>query len=304
MTKTSHTTEYPVENIEYASTSPWGGATEIVSNFQNEPLFIESLQNNHIDPLDRSTEGYANALSYYAQDYCTTRAEMLSSDESAQILLLANAPYFIHVQKEMTSFEELRKHRRLDDGEWHHFTKELKPLAVWYNQQLSDYMYVHPESKMSHINQALIEETLEHFPRKETTVEKQLTDTTRGARKEAVTRQLLDLTPVEYTPVTPEDDLRGGDIIIVYKGTRIKVDIKSSLDPIAKQRGGYDQLDKQGVTFALTHYKRDKHGAIIIFPGFTEGELGDNCHLDLAIVHQRAMGLAVQLQRACVELGL
>lgn len=284
--------------------SPWDNATKTVSNFQNEPLFIESLQNNHIDPLDKSTVNYANALSYYAQDYCNTHAETLSNDESAQITLLASAPYFVHVQKEMSEYEEQRRHRRLDETDWHHFTKELKPLAVWYNQQLSEYIYAHPESKISDINQALIEETLDHFPRKETTVEKQLSDTTRGARKEAVARQLLDLTPIEYTPGTPEDDLRGGDIVIVYKGTRLKVDIKSSLDPIAKQRGGYDQLEKQGVTFALTHYKRDKHGAIIIFPGFTEGELGDDCHLNPTIVHERAMGLAVQLQRACVELGL
>jgi hypothetical protein len=275
-----------------------------VQNFENEPLFIESLSNSGIDPQDKTSMEYANALSYYAQDYCDIYADSLSAKEASEVSLIANTPYMLHVSADLAHYENERKHRRLDDTEWSYYKETLKPYAVWYNQKLSDYMYEHDDAKFSAITETLSDSAYDHFPHHEAAVESQVKVIARGARTEAVGRQLLDDTPIEHVPGTAEDDLRGGDMIITYKGERIKVDFKSSLDSIAKLRGGYDEITKNKLSYAITHNKNDKHGAIVLFPGFTDQDLGDNCRLPEKIAEQRSMAIAIQLQRACNELGL
>ncbi len=303
----SHTTinpEKPPKSIDFIASSSWKSANETIAAFAYEPLFMESLQNSGIDPLDRTSSEYANALSFYALDYCHTHADILAPDEAAQITLIANAPYLSHVQRDLDHFEHERKHRRLDNDEWSYLNDTLKPYAVWYNQRLSDYIYTHPNSNLSEINQTLSDSTISHFPHKEHEVTEKLHAITKGARKEAITRQLLDRTPIEYVPATPEEDLHGGDLIILYNGKRIKVDVKSSLDAIARIRGGYDEIESKGLMYAITRDKRDTYGSIVLFPGFTEAELGNNCRLPADGLDERAMMLAIQLQRACVELGV
>ncbi|MEP6710614.1 MAG: hypothetical protein ABJA64_02760, partial [Candidatus Saccharibacteria bacterium] len=64
-------TETPRDSIDHIKDSSWSDASKIVSGFQNEPLFIEYLNSYEIDPHDKTTIDYANALSFYANDYCT-----------------------------------------------------------------------------------------------------------------------------------------------------------------------------------------------------------------------------------------
>lgn len=222
--------------------------------------------------------------------------------------MAANAPYLGHVQKQLDRYEQQRKHRRLSSAEWVEYSDILKPYAVWYNQLLSDHFYTHPETTFSDVNRVLIEQTLDHFPHHEQDIELSVLATTKGARKEAVTRQILDQTHINYVPGTPEDDLKGGDIIIEYNGKRIKVDIKSSLQAIADIRGGYDEIQKKHVMYAISRDKRkgknNKFNSIIIFPGFTDDDLGDRCYLAPELMETRADNLAVQLQRACIEAKL
>lgn len=287
----------------------WKRVSHTVSGFENEPQFIELLQGNGIDPHNKTTLEYADGLMNYTHDYCTTYSSTLSASEISQLTLIANAPYLGHVQQQLNYYELQRKQsKRLSDTEWTEYKEVLKPYAVWYNQLLSDHIYEHPETTFSELNRALIEQTLNHFPYDENGVERGVKATTRGARKEAVTRQMLDQTPVDYVPGTPEDDLKGGDIIITYKGQRVKVDIKSSLQAIAEIRGGYDEIETQHVMYAISRDTRkgkdNKFNSIIIYPGFTDDDLGDHCYLSPDILLDRAYGFAVQLQRACIEAEL
>jgi hypothetical protein len=277
---------------------------DTVQKFENEPLFIESLLNQGVNPHDKTTLEYANALSYYAEDFCNVYADTLSSKESEEISLIANTPYMLQVSKDLAHYENERRVRRLDEDEWAYFTQTLKPYAVWYNQKLSDYMFANSDTKFSHINDTLASSAYDSFPHKEGAVEQQVKNITRGARTEAVSRQLLEDTDIQHAPGTAEDDLRGGDIIIIYNGKRIKVDLKSSLESIAKLRGGYDEINKNHVAYAVVHNKRDANGSIVLFPGFTDKDLGDNCRLPDRVAEQRSQLMANQLQRACNELGL
>lgn len=304
MSRTQHQTERILPTIDRQTPSSLRKSLDIVTSFSDEPLFIDKLHENGIDPHDPTSLDYANALSYYAEDYCTTYADTLDDQSKQEISLIANTPYMLHISHELAHYEKERKSRYLSDEEYSYMNQTLKTYAVWYNQKLSDYMYAYNDAKFSAITETLSDAAYESFPRAESAVSQQVEIIARGARTEAVGRQLLEDTPVEYMPGSAEDDLRGGDIIIMYKGKRIKVDFKSSLDAIARLRGGYDELMEKGVSYALTHNKHDKYGAIVLFPGFTDKELGDECHLPPAIAEKKSLLMSIQLQRALNELGL
>jgi len=307
--KKSIETNIQQDTMDFTKHSSWDEVQLTVSGFENEPQFIELLHSKGVDSHNKKTIAYADGLMNYAHDYCTAYSDTLSSSEINQLTLVANAPYLGHVQQQLDYCEGQRAQRkRLSDTEWTEYKEILKPYAVWYNQLLSDHIYEHPETTFSELNRALIEQTLNHFPYDEQTVERGVRATTRGARKEAVTRQMLDQTPIDYVPGTPEDDLQGGDIIITYRGRRVKVDVKSSLQAIADIRGGYEEIEAQKVMYAISRDTRkgrdNKFNSIIIYPGFTDDDLGDHCYLNPDILQDRAYGFAVQLQRACIEAGL
>lgn len=306
MTRQTTLHERPNQTIDHLPRHDWSEAMTTVSDFATEPHFINTLQQAGVDPTDHTTPEYAEALSLYAKDYQAAYGDSGLVDPATleQITLIANTPHFIHAQNTITHLETKKRHtpkHRLPQHEYAEYLRAKKD-AVEYNQQLSGYIYDHPEDTMSAIDSSLTDFALSHFPRHEQEIDWQITSTTRGARTEAVTRHLLDLFQVDYRAGTGEEDLRGADIILYYRGHAIKVDLKASLDKVAKVRGGYDELVKQQITYAVVHDYRDKGaGSIVIFPGFTDGELGDNCHFDGDIAQQKAIFLATQLERAAKE---
>lgn len=280
-------------------------AHKVVSDFSQDSLFIESLLDKGVDPEDTTSYGYMAALSAYAEDYVANLGDMYDPRVVTEISLLANAPLMIYVSNQIQHYESQRSGgHRLNQESWSYLQNELKPYSVWFNQKLSDYMVDHDTTKFSDIIEALTDTTLEHFPHHEEDVESHLTNIARGARTEAVGRQLVALTGLQYAPGTPEDDLRGGDIVVVYKGKRIKIDFKSSLDQIAKHIGGYDAVEEKHQMYAVRHFKRDKYGSILLFPGFTDGDLGDACRLPQKVAEERAFQMSIQLQRAFHEMHL
>jgi hypothetical protein len=310
-TLTTHSNHETIrDSIDFITHTPWERAAQIVDVFHNEPLFIESLTQNGIDPHNKTTVEYANALSIYSQDYIETYGgdSLASDDVLKQITLISNTPYFLHIQKEMSHFEKEKESRWLSKDEIE-YMRGFKPYMVWYNQQLSDYMYVHSDGKLSDINRALIEESLSNFPRETNMIEREVKQATRGARTESVARQLLDRTPFEHSAGTAEDDLRGGDLIVIRNGKRIKIDIKSSLSTIAKLRGGYHDIEKKHITYAISRDKRDhdasKH-VIVLFPGFADSDLGNSLSLNLSEkdTQSRADFMTKQLTLAFRELRI
>lgn len=296
-----------LSTIEHLGTGDWREANAIVSQFTQDPIFIESLGAHNIDPSDKTNPNYMHALSLYAEDYLNARRtdELVSQDTQEQVLILANTPYFLHIQNELDYYELERRHRRLDDEEHTYYATQLKPYAIWYNQMTSDFIYSHPESKVSDINGTLSDYSFSYFPRRERDVAHHIASTTRGARTEAVTRMLLDETGVEYRAGTAADDMRGGDIVIHYHEKSVKVDLKSSQKPIAKLREDGDALPPQQAVYAIVYDRRDKgEGSLVLFPGFTDYDLGDNCQLDTDVANEKTLILAVQLQRAFIEMNL
>ncbi len=311
MIKPYLTNERTLDSIEYRAPSGWMEASKVVRGFSTESTFLQTLANEGRQLSDRTTVEYANALSVYAEDYCNTynQDESIEQSQADQIKLLANAPRFMHSKEEVSYYDNERRKRRLTDEEWNYY-QSFKPYMVWYNQLLSDYAYTNPQAKPSDVNRALIEQSIPSFPGQAEVVERGIKDATRGARTEAISRQLLDRTPVNYSPGTIEDDLRGGDLIVMHKGHRIKIDIKSSLSDVAAIRGGYDKIYKDHISYAISKKKRDHNvkdqHVVVVFPGFTDSDLGDSFSLNLQEkdIQNRADFLAYQLKLAFRELRL
>lgn len=294
---------------EIQNTSTWSGAKVIVDGFQSEPGFIAQLTRLNVSQSDPTTREYADVLAAYSESFVTAHEldDMINPDLAQQITLVANAPQYISTQIDLAYYDGERKRHRLPENEWKHY-KLLKARAIGFNQQASSYAYSHPDGRLSDVNKALTDSALTSFPRYAEMVEKHITDTTRGARTEAVTRQLLDVAGVPYTPGTAKDDERGGDVIVLYKGNKIKVDIKSSLSDIAYVRGGYDEIEEQHLTYAIHKRPNEKVSdhVVKLYPGFESSDIGDalGIKIDTDFAMSRSRLIAIQLQKAIHELGL
>lgn len=308
-TQTRH--ERTSDSIEILAPSDWNDARATIRRMATEPGFIHALAEKGLRPTDRTTADYADILSWYGEQYCEAaeRAGTTEQSEIDQVKLLANVPYYLHNQKQVARFDDIRKSRRLTDEEWTDY-QEHKPYMVWYNQLLSDYAYAHPDDKMSSMNKELIEQAVTCFPREAQTVENHVKRATRGARTDAASRQLLDRTSLNYVPGSIEDDLRGGDMIVERHGKRIKIDIKSSLGDIAAIRGGYDAIQSKLISYAILKNRRDnndkeKH-VVVLFPGFTDSDLKDSLGLNMPEkdMQNRADFIEHQLELAFRELGV
>jgi hypothetical protein len=296
-------------NLEKQPTSTWSQAEEIVADFQFDPNFIARLMKDGIAPSDLTSPQYADALSAYSESYLEANSidQPENPNVSRQVTLIANAPLFVNSQKDLTHYETKRiRERRLPSNEWEHL-QALKDYTVWFNQELSDYVYTHPNEKLSDINKALIKSALNNHPNDSELVEQSITDTTRGARTEAVTRQLLDVAGVPYDPGTAEQDRKGGDIIVHFQGHDIKVDIKSSLIAIADARGGYDAITEKHLMYAINKRPGEKVAdhVVKLYPGFEDIDLGDSLGIkpDSQFSITRSQNIAIQLMKAVKELG-
>ncbi len=299
------TLEQTTDRLDYPLPAEWTDATKLVSDFTNEPDFIRRLHQRNVTPHDTASGGYGYELSRYCREFCDVNRPLLDPEIAARLRIIGDSPAMVHVQAEINQLEHTRRQRRLSHEEKTYLNDDLKKFAVDYNQQLSDFMLEHPDEKFSDIARAITDSTLDYYPRRETEVEYGLGAVAKGARYEAVTRQILERTPIDFRPGTNDEDRKGGDIAIMYNGEKILVDIKSSLDEIAKLYGGYDQMTEKGVMYAISPPRKDeRYGSIKLFPGFTTDNLGDSCSLPVSMIEDKATMLAIQLQRALNELGL
>ncbi len=279
----------PVETSladNYTSVAPdWKYAFNLVKSFDSDPSFIQILVSSSLEPNDRSTTEYANALSLYGQDYCDNRSKNDTLDQNVidQIKLLASVPFFLHVKYMLNNYAYDKKTRWLPETAMQEM-RTLKPYVIWYNQLMSDYAYANPQGRMDNLEGALIKQALSYYPRQIDTIEEDIQQVTRGARTEAIVRSLLDRTPLNYIPGTIKDDLRGGDLIVEYDNKRVRVDIKTSIGPIARLRGGYEEIQTNNISYAIHRIKRDQgkeDATIVLYPGFTDEDTNGLLSLDL-----------------------
>ncbi|MEP7205227.1 MAG: hypothetical protein ABI716_03485, partial [Candidatus Saccharibacteria bacterium] len=301
----------PAVDADSDSSNGWSEAKAVVAAISSEPAFLNQLKQVGLHPTDKTVTGYTDVLSRAAEDYCSadSRAATITQRQIDQIKLLANVSYFLHNQKEASYYEDKRRQRPLTEPERERY-HGFKPYLVWFNQLVSDYAYTNPDASLSDMNAALLKQAVPSFPNEADIITHHIEQATRGARTEAASRQLLDRTELDYSPGTIDDDLHGGDLIVMRGGHRIKVDIKSSVSDIANIRGGFDRNETEIINYAIfksnrDHHDRTKH-VIVLFPGFSDADLGDSLglHLPEFEMQKRADFITHELELAFGELGV
>jgi hypothetical protein len=245
---------------------------------------------------------YADALSRYAEDYLTTQGELLDDTTAQKIRITANAPYAIHVNTMIQAYNDQRTAKgKLPEDQWQHYN-DLKQYAVWYNQTISSYMYDHDDDSMGAISQATVDTALGHFAHDPHHAEATMKQVLRGARTEAAARHFLEDSHVPVRPATIEEDLRGADLVVTIANRAFSIDIKSSLDQLARSAGSYDFANTGNQLYYVEHAQGKRDAKIMLFPAFTDADLGDALRLDPETTASRGNIVAVQLQRAINEL--
>lgn len=294
----THESIHHTAETEQPTASRWDSISDYVTSLTNEPDFI-SLTGGQ--GLERDSMEYADALSQYTEASIAQQEGLIDEQMATQIRLVANAPYITHASLRINELKRRRMGgRKLPKDEWDSFNT-LKHQAVWYNQMLGDYMYTHDSDSFSDISQALVDQTLDHFPSGATPAATTMEGIVRGVRTEAATRHLFDDCEIPYRPATPAEDLRGADVILTLPNAEYDIDIKKSLDQLAENNGGYT-FEENAKLYSIASHGRG-HKKILFFPGFTDADLGDSLRLDETTTNQRKDIIRVQLTLATMEIG-
>ena len=296
-TKTK-TYEPPITTTEteHPTTSTWDHTSHYVTSLTNEPNFITYVEEQGIK---QGSIDYADALSRYADASLEQQEGLIDEQTATRIRLVANAPYITHASLEINELRRRRMAgRRLPPDEWDRFNA-LKHQAVWYNQMLNDYMYEHDNESFSTIAQTITEQALDNLPSHTHQAATTMEGILRGARTEAATRHFFDDAEIPYRPATIEEDLRGADVILTMPDGEYAIDIKKSLDQLAENNGGYDFEENSRFYSIADHNGRKK---ILLFPGFTESDLGNSLRLSPETTDQRKDKIRAQLSMAWAEI--
>lgn len=274
----------------------WDATSHYVTSLANDPDFIERSE---ALGGDKYSIEYADLLAQFAEEKVAQQEGLIEEKVATQIRLVANAPYMTQASILINDYNERRKSSKLSRAEWDHLG-QLKEQAVWYNQMLSNYLYENSDESFGSISQAISDQVIDHS--QDVGSSAQIADgVIRGARTEAATRHLLEAAGIPFRTATIKEDLRGADIILMLPTGEYDIDIKKSLDKLAASQGGYD-FTKSGEMFVI---KQDRNGKkkLLLFPGFTDTDLGDKLKLDEKTTNERKDIVAAQLMRASLKIA-
>lgn len=285
----------------------WEYATQFVSSLANDPNFIEYTTGLDIDSDSQRSFDYAYALSEYAESYVGEYADMFDEQAAEQIRIIANMPYAAYASVAIDLYNQRRKRgERLPESEWEHYNT-LKAQTVWYNQMTNVYMYRHGNESFGTISQAAAGTMLDYVPHHDISLfEQKATDILRGARTEAAARHFIEsLEPfgISVRAATIEEDLHGADIVVSFGSQQAYIDIKASLNKLAEEAHGYE-FTEQGNMYHLPHAKPGRQQNVLLFPGFTDNDLGDSMRLSDKITDERRMAIGSQLTRIFAALKM
>lgn len=288
----------PIEPERLVNSS-WDQIGDFVASLSYEPDFLAIVESQN---LKSQSMEYADVLSQYVEASIEQQAELLDEKTTAQLRLVANAPYITHASLKINELNNRRKNgHRLPENEWNEFNN-LKQQAVWYNQTLSEYMYSYSDESFSEIAQTIGDQVLDHLPGETQSAISTIEGIVRGARVESATRHLLEDANIPYRTTSIEEDLHGADIVLIHSGNEYPVDIKRSLDQLAENDGGYTQIEESLRLYSIYTDKRGNK-SILFFPGFTDEQLGDNLHLGESVTDERKNLIGAQLMLAIMEIN-
>ena len=192
-------------------------------------------------------------------------------DHTPYLQLLGSLPNFIETQHHL---DTLRAQRQTRSNEF----REAKVRVIQFNHHLREVVDTNPNESVSAIARFATEATLALVsPREAAYVNQQVTSALEGMRHEiALEGVLYHIKGVEEVRnATTEEELKGVDIVVNYKGMSMDLDVKAS------QKSAQEKAVNQ-----LSH----GNPAIPIWSGFNRSDFGDKLRITDQEMNQEIAG--------------
>lgn len=242
--------------------------------------FQQFLVDKHI-PIDTDDPDiYWGAVAQYT--------DMLLTDPSLAPLERDSLAVAAYLPLALTHSYYLERHAdQLQPGQ----RRAAKETASTYNSLLKHYVTAYPQQSdaLQHSLQSAVLETMgadaDEFTR---FTGQHLAARLRGVKHEIGFSKILDALGLPYREATLQEDLKGKDLVIAYRGRDIGVDVKASLDQVdGKNRGS------NGTPVALK-----PGGDVVIFSMLRDADFQGAFEPDPARVAEIAPAAGAILQRA------
>lgn len=255
-------------------------AATIVAELDYNPDFQKYLIDNnvHLNPGDALE--YWTAVGDYTETY-THDNESVSTLEKDSFALIANLPAAMVASYQLDRYRDnlpsLQK-------------RTAKESVCSYNRLVRHFVTEYPQDSDA-LTASLLEATLvtigseshDFLEKSESAIQKTL----RGMMHEIGFAQILEAAGIPFREATIEEDLKGKDLIILFNGREIGVDVKASLSEIeAKHKGdsGKPYVVKPNGDIVMFSMLLDKH--------FEGGFKADESHV--AEIADQARGLVIE----------
>lgn len=223
-------------------------AAERVADQMFEPEFHALLGKAGIDINDSDPSLYWQKMAEYTARKTGSNSE-LSSLEKHTTQLIGFLPntllqeYHLRFHKDLLSEQEIRSAKR---------------TACTYNNLLKDFVRTYPQDA-EHLKQNLLGGILQTVGGESIDFNEftnmSLDTTLRGVKHEVGFGVILDTLGVEHRDATISEDLRGRDLVIMFNGHEIGIDVKASLDQVDGKNHGSENMP-----YAVKH-----NGDVVMF---------------------------------------
>lgn len=297
----TNTQPYITEAYTTQQTDSWEHSATFVRELNYDKQFITYALERGIDPNDQYNPDYADALRDFTESILDTHDDMFEDTTKQEIRMIAGIVPIARASQTIDHYSKRRDEgKRLPDDDWRLYN-DLKRRTVEYNQIANTYMYDNPEQSYSSLSEAVIGSMADYVPAHDIdALTKKAANTLRGARIEAAAHHLFDAMSQQFDITvrsgTVREDLRGADLVVETQGHTIHIDIKASLDQLARDAKGYN-FEKEKKAYYICPEKPGEPRKVLLFPGLTDKNLGDSMKLSEKVTNERLLPMALQLQK-------
>ena len=251
-----------------------------------DAAFQARLAAERIDIESDDPDRYWGAVASHTEQLLDE--EQLSPLERDSLAVAANLPHALLNQYYLDHYQDSMDYRQ---------KRAAKETVCGYNGLLKHYVTAYPQP-VDRLHQSLLGVTLETIGTDSADftahAEKTLRDVFKGIKHEIGFAQILDTFPedvISYREASVDEDLKGKDLIVRYKGREIGVDVKASLSEVdVKNRGS------NGTPIA-----RKPNGDLVMFSMLLDPDFKGGFQPTPSRVAEIAPAAGILLQRALEE---
>lgn len=265
-------------------------AVEYLENLTTSPSFSAYLQESGVDITVTQSDEYLKKIHDFSKLFLADISPD-QIDSSHKLLELAALTPYAARQSQLLS---------LNDSERILSKKEVgaaKDTTIEFGTLMADYMAINPDVSIDDLSDTLTRINSEYTEDDPAHVHPLIYSKVRGARIEYIFEDLMkDQDILHIRRGTVEEDRRGIDFVATTEqGEAMFIDVKASMEEIAKNNGGYSDENKI--------YSVGRQNRVFLFPAVGDGFFIDGtCRLEEDLRAPITMQLLGSLYKASQEI--